>query len=109
MDKNITTQAVFFDISKASDKEWHKGLISKLNAIGITGQLLPWFENYLTNRKQSVLIAGDKSDQRLIEAGVPQGSVLGPTLFLIYINDLVQNIESTVELFADDTSLSTYV
>ena len=105
MDKNITTQAVFFDISKAFDKVWHKGLISKLDAIGIRGQLLPWFENYLTNRKQSVLIAGDKSDQRLIEAGVPQGSVLGPTLFLVYINDLVQNIESTVELFADDTSL----
>ena len=105
LDRNITTQAIFFDISKAFDKVWHRGLIAKMKAIGIRGQLLAWFEDYLSNRKQAVVIAGEISSYQTIQAGVPQGSVLGPTLFLIYINDIVQSIESTAKLFADDTNL----
>ena len=105
LDNNITTQAIFFDISKAFDKVWHRGLIAKLEAIGIRGTLLPWFRDYLTNRKQAVVIEGAKSTYQHIGAGVPQGSVLGPTLFLIYINDIIDNIKSTVKLFADDTNL----
>ena len=105
LDRNITTQAIFFDISKAFDKVWHRGLITKLEAIGIRGPLLSWFKDYLADRKQAVVINGEKSSYQTIRAGVPQGSVLGPTLFLIFINDIVQSLKSTVKLFADDTNL----
>ena len=104
LDKQLTTQAIFFDISKAFDRVWHLGLIRKLHAVGIRGTLLNWFKNYLTDRFQKVVIKGESSDYQLVQAGVPQGSVLGPLLFLIYINDLPDNLESVVKLFADDTS-----
>jgi hypothetical protein len=85
---------------------WHKGLICKLNAIGIRGRLLQWFGNYLEGRRQVVVLKNEISQPRTVEAGVPQGSVLGPLLFLIYINDIVKNITSVIKLFADDTSMS---
>ena len=105
LDDKITTQSVFFDISKAFDKVWHQGLIHKLHCIGIRGALLCWFTDYLRDRRQAVVIKGKSSTYRPIKAGVPQGSVLGPLLFLVYINDIVKNIDSTVKLFADDTSM----
>ncbi len=67
---------------------WHKGLLYKLKKIGISGKLLKWIESYLSNRNHSVVINGIKSDILQLRAGVPQGSVLGPLVFLIYINDL---------------------
>ena len=105
LDKGATSQAIFLDISKAFDKVWHRGLLKKLDTIGIRGQLLVWFSDYLSNRKQAVVLAGSKSDYLTTIAGVPQGSVLGPLLFLIYVNDIDVNIESIMKLFADDTSL----
>ena len=105
-DNKIAAQAVFFDISKAFDRVWHKGLITKLEGIGIRGKLLTWFIDYLSNRIQLVTIKGDQSDYLRIPAGVPQGSVLGPLLFLIYINDITNDVQSNVKLFADDTSMS---
>ena len=72
--------------------------------MGITGNILDLLTSYLTGRRQSVVIDGHKSDELIIKSGVPQGSVLGPLLFLIYINDIVDNLESTAFLFADDTS-----
>ena len=104
-DDEVSTEAIFFDISKAFDRVWHRGLIHKINSVGIRGSLLDWFSNYLHNRTQAVVIKGQKSDYLNITAGVPQGSVLGPTLFLIYINDLTYSIESIIKLFADDTSM----
>jgi len=105
LDKQLTSQAVFCDISKAFDRVWHKGLLHKLYAIGIRGALLKWFEDYLTGRLQAVVIQGRKSTYGRVCSGVPQGSVLGPLLFLVYINDIVTDIKSVIKLFADDTSL----
>ena len=96
-------------MSKAFDKVWHDGLIFKLQQNGIEGNLLKLFKNYLINRKQRVVLNGVGSDWGKIKAGVPQGSVLGPLLFLIYINDLEKGIKSSVKFFADDTSLFSIV
>ena len=103
------TQAIFMDISKAFDKVWHDDLVLKLQCNGISGPLLDFFNSNLSNRCQRVVLNGIESDWKGIEAGVPQGSVLGPLLFLIYINDLPENVLSTMKLFADDSSLFTRV
>ena len=83
----MEVRAVFLEISKAFDRVWHDGLICKLQRNGISGRLLKFFENYLHNRKQRAVQNGFHSDYSLIESVVPQGSVLGPLLFLLYIND----------------------
>ncbi len=98
-------EGAFLDISAAFDKVWHKGLISKLAQIGINGNLLSFFTSYLSNRKQCVVVDGVTSSLLDTNAGVPQGSRLGPLLFLIYINDIVADIESEILIFADDTTL----
>eukprot|EP00916_Digyalum_oweni_P006939 GHVL01011851.1.p1 GENE.GHVL01011851.1~~GHVL01011851.1.p1 ORF type:complete len:250 (-),score=15.14 GHVL01011851.1:232-981(-) len=77
----------------------------KLEAIGMRGRLLCWIRSYLNDRSQSVVVKGHMSASQTVPAGVPQGSVLGPLLFLIYINDIVLNVQSTVKSFADDTSM----
>ena len=107
--KYLEVRAVFLDISKAFDKVWHDGSIFKLKQKGIPGNLLKLFENYLLNRKQRVVLNGFQSDYSIIQSGVPRGSVLGPLLFLIYINDLERNIRSNVTFFADDTMLFSIV
>ena len=105
IDEGKEIRIIFCDISKAFDRVWHKGLLHKLKQIGIDGQLLCWFESYLSERHQQVVISGATSETKSTNAGVPQGSILGPILFLIYINDIVNDISSYIKLFADDTSL----
>ena len=105
LDEKKEVRIVFCDISKAFDKVWHEGLIFKLKRMGISGSLLEWFKDYLSNRLQRVIIRGQHSLWGLIKAGVPQGSVLGPLLFLIYINDIADNLTCKIKLFADDTTL----
>lgn len=105
LDEGKEVRAVFCDISKAFDRVWHRGLLHKLSSIGISGPLLSWFESYLSNRKQRVVYANTTSAWSSVNAGVPQGSILGPLLFLIYINDIVTDVEAKIRLFADDTSL----
>ena len=97
------------NISKAFDRGWHEGLLKKLEAAGIAGSLLIWFRSYLTDRRQRVVIPGAESAWKFIRAGVPQGSILGPLLFLLFINDIVTDIGSNIRLFADDTSLFIFV
>ena len=105
LDAGKEVRAVFCDISKAFDRVWHSGLLHKLQAAGVTGAVLAWFRNYLCDRKQRVILPSAVSDWKLICAGVPQGSILGPLLFLSYISDIVNDIGSNIRLFADDTSL----
>ena len=90
---------VFLDISKAFDKVWHEGLLHKLKTIGICGHLLAWFTSYLDNRKQKVVLNGKTSSIKKLHAGVPQGSILGPLLFLIFINDISSNLASEILIY----------
>ena len=104
-DDGYEIRGVFLDISKAFDTVWHDGLMFKLQENGISGSLLKVFKHFLTNRKQRVALNGQSSSWTNVKAGVPQGSILGPLLFLIYNNDLAHGLTSNTKLFADDTSL----
>ena len=108
-DACLDVRTVFLDISKAFDKVGHQGLLYKLNQNGISGNLLETLTDFLKDRKQRVVWNGQNLSRKNIEAGVPQGSILGPLLFLIYINDLPDNLSTNVKLFADDTSLFSVV
>ena len=105
VDQEKEVRCVFCDISKAFDRVWHRGLLHKLSSIGIKGNVLRWFSSYLSKRSQRVVINGQASTWINVQAGVPQGSILGPLLFLPYINDIVNETNSNTRLFADDTSL----
>ena len=106
-DTNPTTDTcgVFLDISKAFDRVWHEGLLYKLKLYGIANNLLFLIKILLSDRLQRVVLNGQASSWKEVLAGVQQGSILGPLLFLIYINELPTNMESQVRIFADDTSL----
>ena len=95
----------FFDLAKAFDTVWFRGLLAKLSAMyNVSGASLAWITDYLTDRTQSVSVEGVLSDPLPVKSGVPQGSILGPLLFLLYINDLPDCIDG-LSLFADDTAL----
>ena len=99
----------FLDISKTFDSVWHKGLLYKRKYMGINGNFLKLVESFLSNRYQHVVLNGQASSWADVKEGVPQGSILGPLFFLIYINDLSGNLKSTVKRFADDTSIFHFV
>ena len=105
LDNGKEVRVVFLDVSKAFDRVWHTGLLFKLQKLGVQDPLLSWIKNYLCDRKQRVVIEGQSSEWKSINSGVPQGSVLGPLLFLVYINDITEGLESIPLLFADDTAL----
>ena len=105
----LDVRTVYLDISKAFDRVWHDGLIYKLKRCGVSGQLLLLIQSFLKDRKQRTVLNGQSSSWGDISAGVPQGSILGPLFFLVYINDLAVGLKCNVKLFADDTSLFTVV
>jgi hypothetical protein len=91
------------DFSKAFDKVSHSLLQHKLDHYGIRGKTCEWIKTFLSDRKPSVVIEGESSDKILVDSGVPQGSVLGSSLFFFYIKDMPEGITSKVRLFVDDT------
>ena len=105
LDQRKVTKLLFLDVSKAFDRVWHNGLLHKLECLGVNGGVLEFFRSYLGDRYQRVALRGVLSSWLPLRAGVPQGSILGPLLFLVYSNDLVDEISSMVKLFADDTIL----
>ena len=105
LDKTGEGRAVALDISKAFDRVWHDGLLRKIRSYGITGRIHNVIKSFLSKRKIQVVLDGRTSKQYDINAGVPQGSILGPLLFLIFINDLPDKIVSEMGIFADDTTL----
>jgi len=105
LDNSEQIDAILLDFSKAFDKVPHQRLAQKLHHYGIRGNLLHWVQSFLSDRSQRVLVEGHTSASASVTSGVPQGSVLGPLLFLLYINDMPSRVSSTTKLFADDSLL----
>ena len=99
------TRAVALDISKAFDRVWHAGLLHKLKFYRISGQIFGLVSSFPSNRQLWVVLDGKSSQEYPVNAGVPQGSILGPTLFLLYINDLPDDVICNIAIYADDTTL----
>ena len=104
-DENLKVRSVFLDICKTFDKVWHKGFIFRLEQNRILDKILNIITDFISFRKKKLILNGQASPWVSIEASVSQGSILGPLLFFIYINDLCDNLSTTVKIFADDTSL----
>ena len=101
----IQTDLIVLDFRKAFDVVPHQRLLHKLDHYGIRGSTLLWIQNFLTTRTQKVVVDGSFPDIAHVGSGLPQGTVLGPILFLCYINDLTSSVSSDVRLFADDCLL----
>ena len=106
IDESRAVDVVYMDFSKAFDKVPHGRLVQKVKCHGIKCELARWVENWLGHRRQRVAVEGSFSDWRSVTSSVPQGSVLGPLLFVIYINDLEENVAGLISKFADDTKIA---
>ena len=96
---------LYMDFQKAFDSVPHERLLNKLQSYGVSGKVLKWVKAFLTGRQQQVVVGGQASAWAPVSSEVPQGSVLGPALFILYINDLPEAVQSSVKLFADDTKI----
>jgi hypothetical protein len=102
LDEEISTDAIIIDFSKAFDLVPHDRLLMKLAAFGVDSRIVVWVREFLVGRTQRVRVEGQLSKEVRVTSGVLQGNVLGPLLFLAYVNDIWMNIDSTIRLFADD-------
>ena len=105
MDSSRLVGVVFFDIKKAFDSVCLSGLLYKLQAVGVRGKALAWFKSFLCNRQQRTVVGRHISSSSDLHAGVPQGAILSPLLFSLYMNDIVQATGEDVNMFADDTAV----
>ena len=105
LNRSGATRAVALDVSKAFDRVWHAGFLHKLKSYGISGQIFGLISSFLSNRRLRVVLDGKSSQEYPVNAGVPQGSILGPTLFLPYINDLPDDIICDIAIYDDNTTL----
>ncbi|MEW8545747.1 MAG: reverse transcriptase family protein [Candidatus Thiodiazotropha sp.] len=104
-DSSKQTDVIYLDIKKAFDTVPHRRLLLKLQAYGFGGEIVSWIKDFLNDRRQKVIVNGEDSDWQEITSGIPQGSVLGPVLFIIYINDLPDTLRSVCKIFADDSKI----
>ena len=104
IDDGFQTDVIVLDFAKAFDRVNHSLLWKKKESYGIDGDTNRWIKDFLTDRKQKVVVDGESSDTIHVKSGVSQGSVLGPCLFLAYINDIPEQVSSNARLFADDTA-----
>ena len=105
LNRNEQIDGILLDFSKAFDKVPHQRLLEKLSYYGVCGNLHNWIKDFLTNQKQEVVLEGKHSSRSEVTSGVPQGTVLGPLLFLIFINDITKNTSPNARLFANDCLL----
>ena len=105
LDERLTSKLLFLDVSKAFDRVWHRALLFKLEHISNRSQLLRWFGDYLSDRYQRVVLRGMYSKWIKILSGVPQGSILGPWLYIMFTSDVVHHITNIIKLYADDSLL----
>ena len=103
------TWSVALDIFKAFDRIWHAGLPHKLTSYGISGQIFGLISSFLCNRRLQVVLNGRSSQEYPVNAGVPQGSILGPTFFLLYINDLPGDVICNIAIYADESVVRHFI
>ena len=102
---DIPVDILYLDYAKAFDTVPHQRLIHQVETFGITGNILKWIQAFLTDRQQKVLVNGSESSWSCVESGIPQGSILGPILFTLFVNDIPDLIKTSISMYADDTKL----
>ena len=105
IDEKESVDIIYMDLQKAFDTVPHKRLLAKVKSYGIGGNILNWLENFLVGRQQQVVVNKSSSSREEVTSGVPQGSVLGPILFVLFVNDLPDHVTSQIKIFADDTKI----